>query len=283
MNAPLPHPDRRLIALSEQAQVENIVTWPERVDTDALFFPPALISIAGTPEFRGLDPAALNRLSLFEAANFFSLNIHGETHLTEGLADRLDRDTSPAHAAYLRHFLAEEKRHSAWFASFCDRYAGRIYPDRSLAFTADDGPDADVLFFARIAVFEEIVDTLNRAMARDLSLAPIARAINAAHHSDETRHLAFGHRLLRDLVHARAAHWTEAQRVAVARRLTRFAEQVWRALFNPAVYADAGLGDPLALRQRAMAGDAARHRKAWLLRGCRRLLARLDFLEGDDR
>ena len=283
MNAPLPHPDRRLIALSEQAQVANIVSWPAQAETDALFFPPALISVAGTSEFRALDPAARHRLSLFEAANFFSLNIHGETHLTQGLADRLDGAASPDHAAYLRHFLAEEKRHSAWFARFCDRYAGRVYPDRSLAFAADDGPDADLLFFARIAVFEEIVDTLNRAMARDLSLAPIARAINAAHHSDETRHLAFGHRLLRDLVNARAAYWTEAQRAAVARRLTRFAEEVWRALFNPAVYADAGLGDPFALRQRALAGDAARDRRAWLLRGCRRLLARLDLLEGDDR
>ena len=77
-----------------------------------------------------------------------------------------------------------------------------------------------------------IVDTLNRAMARDRRLAPIARASNAAHHQDETRHLAFGHRLLRELVDARTACWTEAERAAVARRLTRFTEQAQGVLIG---------------------------------------------------
>lgn len=271
--------DRRLIALSAAAAADPIA-WPERVERDGLFFAPELISLAGTDALAGLDEAGLRRLTLFEAASFFSLNIHGEAHLVAGLTARLDCDGFADHAAYLRHFIAEERRHSAWFATFCTRYAGRTYPDRMLAVAAGEGIDADLLFLARIVLFEEIVDRLNRAMARDRRLHPVARAINAAHHADEARHLAFGHRLLGQMVAARRAAWSEDRRAGVARGLERFVEQVWRALFNPAAYADAGLADPYGLRRQALASEAAAGRRTWALKGCRRLLARLD-LAGD--
>ncbi|MEM7122536.1 MAG: diiron oxygenase [Pseudomonadota bacterium] len=266
----------RLVTLSEESAGEAPIRWPEHLDDDDLCFAPDLVSLAGTEDYAGMDDAARRRLTLFEAANFFSLNIHGETHVIKGIAARLNEPRFAAHRGYLQHFLEEEVRHSAMFATFCRRYAGKVYAERSLAMSDDHGPDGDLLFFARIAVFEEIVDAFNRTMARDQTLAPVVREIHRRHHVDEARHLAFGRSFLNDIVAARASDWTADERHAVAHKLERFADQSWRLLFNPEVYADAGLGDVFALRRRAIASEASQQRRDWTLRGCRRLLSRLD-------
>ncbi len=267
----------RLMALSEASAGEAPIRWPDSLDDGGLCFAPDLMSLAGTADFDGMDDAAQRRLALFEAANFFSLNIHGEAHVIDGITARLNEPRFAAHRGYLRHFLEEEVRHSAMFTTFCRRFVGKIYAERSLAMSDDSGPEGDLLFFARIAVFEEIVDTFNRAMARDRTLAPIVREIHRRHHVDEARHLAFGRNFLKEIVTARAPDWTADDRRAVADKLARFADQSWRLLFNPDVYADAGFDDVFALRRRAMASKASQERRDWALRGCRRLLSRLDL------
>ncbi len=273
--------EARLLQLSCANQIFDPIDWPEEREPHAFYFAPDLMSIAGTDIYASLDEPTRQRLSLYEAANFFSINVHGERHLIAGLAARLHVAGYEPHSDYLHHFLAEENRHAAMFAKFCHRYAGKMYPDLAPAMIGDEEAETDLLFFARIAVFEEIVDTFNRAMARDRHLAPVARAINRIHHLDEARHLAFGHQLLRDLVAARRDTWTGQHRVNVAKRLASFADRTWRSLFNPAVYTDAGLSNPFDLRRVAMASDAAHQRRDWALRGCRRLLARLDLaMEG---
>ena len=158
------------------------LAWPESVDPEADWFgSPELLSLYGTRLWDSLDERARRRLAFFEAANFYSLNIHGEKSLIQGLAGRLYRKDLVDVADYLHHFLDEENKHSIFFGGFCTRYA-HIY--RSRQFAVEDGQlprdVGDFLFFAKTMIFEEIVDNYNWVQARDERLHPVARTDPAA-------------------------------------------------------------------------------------------------------
>ena len=96
--------------------------WPERLDPDQWQFSPELISLYETAAYKGLTEAQRKKLSFYETVNFFSLNIHGERPLVEGLARRLYQSDSQEVTPYLQHFLDEENKHMAYFGGFCMRY-----------------------------------------------------------------------------------------------------------------------------------------------------------------
>lgn len=242
--------------------------WPERIGGDEWCMSPELVSLHGTEIYGALGRAQRRRLAFVEAVNFFSLNIHGERTLIAGIAQRLYRTGGGAVERYLHHFLAEENRHMTLFAEFCRRYAGKIYAERKLALERAyaQGED-DFLFFARILVFEEIVDRYNRAMAADRRLAPIARQINRLHHRDESRHLAFGRRLVIGLFERYAPRWSADELGRVRAELAAYFAVCWREYYNPEAYRDAGLDDAYGLRARLLAHPARRRHHAELSRG----------------
>ena len=254
--------------------------WPATVDREQWFFSPELISLHGTPEFDALHERAKKRQSFFEAVNFFSLNVHGERFLVEGIAERLYRPGHELVSRYLHHFLEEENNHMTWFGGFCQRYAGKVYPAKKLRATREhERGEEDFLFFARAVVFEEIVDVYNRRMARDERLHPLAREINAMHHAEEKRHLAFGRELVAALHAAHHEDWSGEARERVAAELTAFVNATWAEYFNAQVYLDAGLPDAFALRRRAFEGPAARALRTDVGSGCTRFLSSLGVLE----
>jgi hypothetical protein len=228
------------LSRASRAPLHAGFAWPGRAPTDEWCLSPELISLAGSAAFADLDDERRRALSFCEAVGFFSLNVHGERRLLEGVARRLQR--GGADAAYLHHFLDEENQHMACFAAFCLRYAGKLYPERKLALGGEppEGTE-DFLFFARVLIFEELVDSYNAAMARDVRLAQIVRAINRFHHADESR---------------------------------AFLASSWGEYFNPDVYRDAGLDDVYALRELALMSPASAERYR---RATRRLVA---FLAG---
>ncbi len=253
----------RLTDLSRQRYVDPYqrVAWPLALDPDDWQFAPELMAGWGLPAVAALPPESLKELSLCEALNFFSLNIHGEKLLLQGLARRLHEPRFRQVSAYLQHFIDEENRHLHWFGEFCRRY-GRIYPSRHVALAPEPLPDSaeDFLFFARILVFEEIVDAYNARLGRDERLSPTARLINRLHHEDEVRHRAFGRHLVRQLWVDGLKDWPQATRAAVGQRLAAYVQAVWRDFYNPDVYHDAGLPRPHALMRVAWDAPAAR---AW--------------------
>ena len=234
--------------------------WPERIDPDAWCMSPELLSPYGTTSYDALDERQRRRLSFFEAVNFFSLNIHGERMLVAGIAPRLYREACDPVSRYLQHFLAEENRHMALFAQFCGRYAGKIYSEKKFPVArACAAGEEEFLFFARVLVFEEIVDGYNAHMAEDGRLAPIASYINRIHHRDECRHLAFGRRMVVDLFERHARYWSAEVLARVRAELAGFFAACWREYYNPEAYRDAGLPDAYATRTRLL-GDAVRRR-----------------------
>ncbi len=260
--------DRFLSTLSEVSEREHIdpatFDWPDTVPEDAWYFSPELISIYGTEAWQQLSDAARKRLSFFEAVNFFSMNIHGEKYLISEISKRLFNDEESELSRYLLHFIDEESQHMMYFSGFCRRYAGKIYPDRTIHSPDTQDEQYDMfLLFARINVFEEIVDHYNKTMAKDDRLLPVVREIHRIHHVEELRHLAFGRNFLKDCLDRHVETWDDARRDDLRAQLSCYLRFVWKQYCNPQAYTDAGIEAAFDV-WRAVSQDPlmARHRKA---------------------
>ncbi len=251
----------------------SYLEWPDQVDREQWFTSPELISLYGTDLYESLSEVQRKTLSFYEAVNFFSLNIHGEKSLIEGLAHRLyKRDTNDI-SPYLHHFLDEENKHMIYFGEFCMRYAGKVYPDRKLAFPREYAPgEEDFLFFAKVLIFEEIVDVYNVKMSLDQTLVPVAQQINAMHHRDEARHLVFGRQLVAELFDRFSRQWSADTLTGVREYLVSYLTSTWKQYYNPDVYRDAGLAQPYDVQEEASADVRRRQHRQKISRPCLKYL-----------
>lgn len=257
---------------------ESIV-FPETLDKENWFMSSELISIADQPEYAAMNEVERKVLSFYETVNFFSLNIHGEKSLLEGLAARLYQDRSKDESRYLHHFLDEENKHMIFFGTFCTRYAGKLYRDRKLVFAREYAPgEEELLFFLKVLIFEEIVDHYNVTVARDARLFPLAREINQAHHKDEVRHLAFGRVMVQKTFAENASKWGQDTLDGIRDYVESYMRSTWREYYNPDVYRDAGLNDPYEIAERAYADEAQRERRRLASAGCVKFLMETGIL-----
>lgn len=261
------------VSRDNMIDVFSSLEWPDQLPESAWFISPEMLSLYGTPLASRLDEVELKRLSFFEAVNFFSLNIHGEKILIEGLAKRLYRRSKGVVAEYLHHFIDEENKHMYYFGRFCEQYGGKIYPDRKLSVPRDFAKgEEDVIFFANVLIFEEIVDVYNRTSARDDRVEPLSREINRLHHYEESRHLAFGRKMLRDTYEAYAPHWDDEVHKRVRIALEDFLVATWHEYYNPAVYADMGWEDAYVLRREVFESQSARDHRYRVSHGVVKIL-----------
>ena len=258
----------------------SFVDWPDALDLEQWFTSPELISLYETHVYQRLSEAEKKRLSFYEAVNFFSLNINGEKPLVQGLAARLYRRGNDEITRYLHHFLDEENRHMVYFGGFCTRYAGKVYPDKKILFPRDYEPgEEDFLFFAKVLIFEEIVDVYNVAMSRDERLVPLARQINRLHHRDEARHLVFGRQIVRDLFDLHSPRWSDETTRRARDYLKGYLASAWKEYYNPDVYRDAGLEDPFGIHEMAFSSEAARAHRKRVSNGCVQFLLENNILD----
>jgi hypothetical protein len=256
------------------------VVWPETVDPEREWFSsPELLSLYRTPVWDRLDEPARFRLAFHEATNFYSLNIHGEKSLVQGLTVRLYRRDLRDVAGYLHDLLGEENKHSFFFGGFCARYA-RIYPSRQVLFEQSRPRDVeDFLFFAKAMIFEEIADRYNWIQGRDPRLHPVARFINNNHHFEESRHLVFGRRIVQALWEDCSPDWDEERIDDIREYLTAFTMATWREYYNPDVYADAGLDRPWEIAEEAWSAPAQREHRRRMSAKCIRHLISTGILD----
>jgi hypothetical protein len=243
--------------------VYSAFDWPAALDPAHWCMPPELVSLYGTSAWDALDEAGQRRLSLYEVANFFSLTLHGERPLVQGLCNQMySRQNEPV-TEYIHHFLDEENRHMVMFAMFCKRYAGKVYPMKKIAFPKKYAKgEEDVTFFIKALIIEEIGDYYNVAMSHDARLAPIVQEVNRFHHRDEARHIVFGRRILKETFDESAPGWPAETLARVRSWLGDYLRSSWLDFYNPTVYRDAGVPDPYGAREAALASDACRsHRE----------------------
>ncbi|MEN2976453.1 diiron oxygenase (plasmid) [Tistrella bauzanensis] len=224
--------------------------WPDAIDPASWWMPPELLSVWGTDAADTLDEATLRTLAKWESINFYSLNVHGIRELLQAVIARLHEPGYEVASRFFHHFVGEENDHMWFFAEFCLRYAGKLYPDRQVRIeTAPDPLIENFLVFARITIFEEIVDFYNTAMGADERLDPAIRKINQVHHVDESRHIAFGRKLMVLLHEDLCRRGDEALLDRVSDYLRRYMTASIRGFYSPDAYRDAGIAEPLALRR----------------------------------
>jgi hypothetical protein len=254
--------------------------WPDKVDVNAWHFTPELISLYDSPVWRSLDEATRQRLSFYEAVNFFSLNIHGEKYLISEVSRRLYQDDNLRLNQYLLHFIEEESKHMMYFSNFCQRYAQKVYADKTLALGTEGNIDLDTfLLFARIYLFEEIVDEYNRIMAADNRIAGIAREINRIHHVEEARHLAFGRKFLSQQLSMHNAGWNKTTRAQIKCHLESYLTMIWKQYYNPQVYADAGIENAFEVWQNVTNSPVAIQHRQKICNSRLGLMRKLNLIE----
>lgn len=271
--------------LTEQSRARyrnpyEAVAWPDAVDPEQdWFFTPELTSLHATRHEIAADDPRARRHAFHEAANFFSLNIHGEKSLMAGLASRIYRSDLMEVSDYLHHFLDEENKHSVYFGGFCRRYA-RVYRSRHVPFTETaDRSVSDFLFFSKVLLFEEHADRYNVLQAKDGRLHELARFINEAHHADESRHLVFNRAIVQALWDTHAPDWDAAALADIRTRLGLFFGTTWREYYNPDVYADTGFDDPWQVAEDAWADPAQRAHRRAISAKCLRFFLNTGILE----
>ena len=254
--------------------------WPKQLNAEQWCTSPELISLYGTEAYETLNEAQRKQLSFYEAVNFFSLNIHGEKSLVEGLAQRVYRKSNDVITPYLHHFLDEENKHMVYFGGFCTKYGGKVYPDRKMAVPRECAPgEEDFLFFTKVMLFEEIVDVYNLRMSSDERLVPIARQINLIHHREEARHLVFGREIVKRLFDHYASTWSAETLQGIREYLGGYLVTTWKEYYNPDVYKDANLQDPYGLQQQAFSHERCRSHRRQVSEKCLRYLVEHGILE----
>lgn len=253
----------------------TIFDWPESIEPDKPWMSESLTTLAGTPMWDELTREQQIALTKYEAINFFSLNIHGIRELMSEVVMRIHERTYANVSEFLHHFIGEENEHMWFFAQFCLRYGGKLYPAQP-TLQADSvahlSPVArEMIIFARILIFEEIVDYYNAHMATDESLPHIAREINRVHHQDESRHVAFGRMVFTNLL-GQVAKRDPDEVPVVAEYLENYLQYSIGTLYNPAAYRDAGIPDALALRRRALEHPARLEAHDQILKRTRKFL-----------
>ncbi len=244
--------------------VYEAFNWPAALDANLWYMPPELISIHGTPAYDSLSEEQKRRLSLFEIGNFFSLVLQGERPLVQGLVHRMYlKSNSREVTEYLHHFVDEENKHMVMFGEFCNRYIGKVYPEKKISLAREYSKgEEEVAFYCKVMVVEELGDYYNVVIDRDERVDPLVREINRVHHRDEARHLAFGRVFLAELFERHAASWSAEALAGFRAWLVEYLRASWGDYYNPSMYRDAGLADAYELRQMALAHPAcAAHRQ----------------------
>lgn len=223
--------------------------WPGVLGEDEWLMPPELMSVHGTPLLDALDERTRKALSRRELLNFFSLTLHGERELIMVISRHIHTDGFEAPSDFFHRFIDEENHHMWFFSEFCRRY-GRIYPDSTVSVTDDDlRPELELfLSFLRILIFEEIGDHFNIRMSGDARLPPIVRALNTAHHADESRHIAAGRQIARHLF-ALLGPLSPEEATVFHDQLKEYISFTLQSFYNPQMYSDAGIRDAYGFRR----------------------------------
>ncbi len=226
--------------------------WPETISEDQVWMPVELLSLYGTPFFSEMTPEQVIALSKWESINFYSLNVHGIKDVLEGVVTRIHTPEFAHVSDYLHHFIGEENGHMWFFAEFCLRYGGKIYTQREMMRDAEPPKIVkDFLVFAQTVIFEEIVDYFNLRVGQDKTMPAIVQSVNLTHHKDESRHVAFGREIVRELYRAVLDEHGSSGAELAETQVRRYLSHCLDLFYPAAVYRDAGLPDPFKLRNQA--------------------------------
>jgi hypothetical protein len=194
-------------------------------------------------------------LSRWESINLYSLIAHGIRELLIEVMRRIHTPGYEIPTPFFHHFIGEENEHMWFFAEFCLRYGGRIYPDRRMVFPPGERSAEmnNFIVFSQILIFEMIGDYFNAKMAADEGLPETVRAVNRIHHRDESRHIAFGGQLVSALFDEVRRRHSANEIEEVGQYLRGYVDLMIQMLCSRDAYRDAGIPNPVQFRASVMA------------------------------
>ena len=251
---------RKLITGSEKKKYDpfNRVDYQETLNGDRWQFPEKLLSLYNSPIYDELSDEQKWRLSLLEAINFFSVNIHGEQALVSAMEPRLYRDKrvgeDPVSSQYMQRFIHEENSHTYMLAEYCLRYHGSVFPDRSFAVEHPKfSPEVDdLLYYGRIYILESYLGFINQKCMKDPDLDTSAQQIHTHHFMDEVRHKAWDKAMIEENLRRAKDKKLGAELEAVKKLLETYQVYIYQSSCNPAVYRALGLEHCLDLRAKVI-------------------------------
>jgi hypothetical protein len=236
----------------------ELFQWPDSLPVEDYWIAPELMTCYGTQLWDEFTDEQKLALSHWESVNFFSLCVNLIRELIGDVADRIYETRFPGLSEFFHDFLSEENKHMWFFATFCLRYGGKVYPKPKAFATAGATEDVlrDLMVFGRILIVEELCDVYNVRMAHDVRLPPVIQQINRIHHQDEARHIAFGRQLMRALCDRAVATTGEEGLRFVSDYLSRYTSVCLRFFYNPEMYEDAGIEGGRRVRARLIVDPA---------------------------
>jgi hypothetical protein len=269
----------KLSAISRKNSYDpyELFKWPDSLPVTDYWMAPELMTCHGTQIWDEFTEQQRLTLSQWESVNFFSLNVHLIRELIGEVADRIYETRFPGLSDFFHDFISEENKHMWFFATFCLRYGGKVYPSGKLfsAASAEQNVLRDVMVFGRILIAEELCDTFNMKMAEDTRLPALVQQINLIHHRDESRHIAFGRQMMRTLSDRAASETDEEGLRAAGDYLARYAAVCLQSFYNPTMYEDAGIEGGRHLRARLLADPVRTQTHRELMNRTTVFLARL--------
>jgi hypothetical protein len=233
--------------------------WPDELPQEAPWMSDDLLTVYGTAVAEELDESTRFRLSKWESINFYSMNVHGIRDLLIEVVNRIHMPGFETPSDFFHHFIDEENQHMWFFAEFCLRYGKKLYSSPKLPSAGNEDVDVqNFLVFSRILLFEEIVDFYNVRMGDDARLHPTIRQVNALHHQDESRHIAFGRELVALLFQRVREQLDEEQLLQIEQYVKRYIVYSLQLFYSPQAYLDAGIADAFDFRSRVMADEGRR-------------------------
>lgn len=249
----------RLVAMSERDYYDpyKLFQWPDTLPENQYWMSPELLSVHGTEVAEEFTEEQLWAVSKWESINFYSLNVDGIRELITEIIARIHTRDFAVSSEYFHHMIGEENEHMWFFATFCLKYGGKVYPDKGITLEMkSEGAAAHFLVFARLLLFEEIVDFFNKQMGDDERLHPTIRQVNAIHHQDESRHVAFGRQIVAHLHRQLRETLAPAELAELETYLKRYLRKSVDGLVNPAAFRDAGIPEPYRVRNAVLADPA---------------------------
>lgn len=227
----------------------NRFNWPSKISNNDWWFSPNALTIANSDMELNFDEIQKKQLAKWECINFFSLNYTGELELIQEVSRILNQVKIGDAKNYLHHLIDEENQHMWYFNQFCQRYVGKVYPNKKFQLQKQKiSKEVDhFLVFARVLIFEEIGHFFNIKNAKDPLVHPFIREINQAHYHDEARHIAFGRKVLQKL--AEQLPEESSCRYFIRDELIKSIHINIGALYNPLAYKDAGIERGMMLRE----------------------------------
>ena len=279
-NISLPERANKLIQLSIDNHIYafNHFQWPETLSENEYWFSPDALSIANSAVEKELTEEQKIKLSKWECVNSFSLNNSGERELIHEVSRVMHELPIGESKEYLHHLIDEENQHMWYFNKFCNQYAGKVYTDKKLQLKKEKISKAvdHFLVFARVLIFEEIGHYYNIMNSKDEKVNQFVRQINKAHYSEEARHITFGRRLLEPL--AEQALASEENILKIKNELNKSIQMNINALYNPAMYRDAGLEKPMLIRSRLLEDENRKYiHQNTILKGIKKVFAKLEL------